>query len=464
MYMLDRAFDLSSNLGSKVFFKKLADERLSRRNAFTLSSLKALLEDLLDRELVVSHKNDFAEQEQLSLDGDSHLCLSLDYGTKQYPKFYYRVHTESDLPPLLEKSFELQKPLWRVKAGVNEDYVYFTELNLAQSQEFAEILATKGNSTIDNAIEQGLLSKHNLSSIFDGKAHLDESVIESTSTLDVSFLNSESQWEKFDASSLPTIGKLTEDQRQTYTLARKAALTHYGHTGLMGLFTHPLNRYAEPITNRIDLKNWVQWCDQKEPEFKSYEELQGKEAKPYVQKRKRSVEVLFPVVRRHQSVERQGELEHLFNTITPAFNKALNTAYGELNWVVDSVVHTPIFDTQNKFKEFYINEEHKGDKRSWFVEVNLGCHFNKVNTELNKEKPTIHYKNETFEVDAILNVEQYAHQKAIETIVEVLLKQPKEKIAEMLETAQLDRALLNKKRLLTTVFVKKLMMGSKLDR
>ncbi|MDN3661171.1 hypothetical protein [Vibrio agarivorans] len=455
VYMLEKAFELSGDMNSKVFFKKLGEERLSRRNAFTMTSIKALICDLVDRELVISHKSKFDADEQMSLEGEAHQHGTISYGTKQYPEFYYRIHSESDLPPLLEKDYELQKPLWKIEIGESEKF--FTDLNLSQSDNFAELIAQQGSLPVRQAIHQDIVGKKDLSSIFDSKAHLNADVVDAAAKLKVSYLNHEAQWQTFNASKLPDVGRLTSEQRETYTLARKASLAMYGHTGLMGLFVHPLNRYSEPLTNRVDLDNWVKWCDEHEPEFTTYDELHGKEAKPYVQKRKRSVEVKHAVMKRHQTDERQKELEVLFEKIAPTFNEALDVVHKTFGFDVESTELTAIFDTQNKFKEFYVTEEEKAGSRHWFIEVNLGCHFNKVNIELDDSEATILYKNATLEIDKLFTVEQYAYQKAIECIVEELMNKPKEILADMLNKAGLDQNLVAKKRLLMTAFTKKLM-------
>ncbi|HFQ4886692.1 TPA: hypothetical protein ACGU4A_003959 [Vibrio vulnificus] len=422
------------------WFETLAKANQTTTNKNTVNVLNSIVNLLLKNRLHLE-KIESGSKQQLIVDTLSGVA------NINGESWVYTLLNCNEIPVVNVESSKFQETLWRIRSLEANSWEYFLQNCLAKSEFLAEYLAKIGVTTCKLALEQSIIQDKTISGIYDNKAETNDELLNAFDRIELQYLSSEGTWTSYFPQKLPKYGSLSEKECQSYTLARKACLDKYGHTGFMSYFMPSLNRYSEPLTDRWEVENWISWCEKTKPTFVSYTEYSGKEVKAKISTRKTKVKVIDAKVKRHMTEERKAELNNISETTKQIFTSVWSKAIAELELTLPPLVFSEVFDTQNKFKEYYINPEGVKDTHT-HVEVNLGCTFNKVDLNDDAIKPTIEYTNPHLNVDRTFTLAEFAEIKAAETIADYLANNTTLFAANILKVAGINKEVIGKKKLL----------------
>ncbi|WP_281188406.1 hypothetical protein AAIA71_28545 (plasmid) [Vibrio harveyi] len=435
------AYALTTNdLLPTSWYEALSKSNQTTTNKNTVRILTSIINDLKACSLIIGESREHLEKNNCQ-PAD---IKAINTNDKQW---YYALNAAPLLDDLSEHNLKLQETLWRIKPKQENKWTLFTANNLAKTEVITHFLAKVGVSKCREAIQENSLPNLAISTIYDNKAEINQELIAAFNKLDFEFHREGGEWESFNPVEMTTSGSLSSKARMSYTLSRKEALAKYGHTGFMSAFMPPLNRYGEPITTRYEFTNWFDWCDKYQPTFQTVADLEGKKQSPKISVRKTKVVVLGAKVKRHMTEARQQELDTICKTATLEFVQVWKTMEELFNLDLPALNVTQIFDTQNKFKEYYINPNGISTDHTE-IEINLGCTFNKVDLEDDSQRPTIHYTNPRFKVDSIMTLNDFSKQKAAEIIAEYLATHSSQFANALICHELIDQVLIGKKKAL----------------
>lgn len=320
---------------------------------------------------------------------------------------------------LFEKNlYQINHPSLRIRNQTDEEWTHFCANSLMSSEALVTYFYRNQIAPFSDMLSDNNLVGATIATLFGSKAVNSEALQKAFSSVEIEVFTAQDKWETLDIHTSQIEETLDLPADTSTMMINRVAISKLGYRTFTGYLQSPLEKMSILRFGQSDIDVWVRWCKKHSPEFiELHTYLTGQPIVEKPRQRRKHVEVLD--YKPNRIAVPEATKEQCAKFALPIFLKQWQKLHEQIGLSTPTIDNHHFFDTQDKFKEFYLSFDGENLK----LEINTGHVMYKV--DMDKEDQglaTVSYLNPRRNIEGTFTLEEYLTLKAREYIAELVIQ------------------------------------------